>query len=133
MSAQDITLASGAQTATGQSDKRQLKTATMGLVSVNVTAATGTTPKIDYWLEASFDGGTTWVEVFHDGAFASTGTATDITITPNKRNINATANRSTAGKDMALYRHMPAGWYRLAWVISGTTPSFTFTATLSVK
>jgi len=133
MSAENIELVSGAQTATGQSDKRQVKTATMATVAVHVTAVTGTTPVINYWLQHSPDGGTTWFDVPYDHQLTTNAAGADLTANTNKRNINGTANRTTTGDDAAVYKHIPAGHYRLAWVISGTTPSFTFVATLSVK
>lgn len=133
MSAENVELVSGAQTATGQSPKRQIKTATMGVVSINTTVVTGTTPVFNAWLEYSPDNGTTWLEVPYDQQLTTTGTAADTTANTNKRNINGTANRTTTGKDTAKYNHLAAGHYRLAWIITGTTPSFTFAATLAVK
>jgi len=133
MSAENIALVSGAQTATGQSSARQVKTATMGAVTINTTAVSGTTPVFNGWLEHSPDDGTTWMEVPYDQQLTTTGTAADVAANTNRRNINGTGNRTTTGKDTAVYKHLAAGHYRLAWIITGTTPSFTFTSTLSVK
>jgi len=132
MSAENIELVSGAQTATGQSAKRQVKTATMGVVSTHVTAISGGAPLFNHWLQHSPDGGTTWFDVPYDQQLTTNAAAGDLTANVNKRNINGTANRTTTGDDEATYKHLPAGHYRLAWTFTGGT-SITFTSTLSVK
>ncbi len=127
-----ILLDTASQTATGQSAKRQIKTATMGVVMVDLTIASAA-DAIDYWLQASDDNGTTWYDVPYDQQLTLAAAAADLTANTNKRNINGTSSRTGVGKDMAVYKHLPAAHYRLAWVISGTSPDFTFKATLAVK
>lgn len=72
---------------------------------INVTAASGTTPNLVVKLQDSPDGGTTWYDV-------SSATAMTAVSTQAFR-INLSA---TPASDLL----------RIAWVITGTTPSFTF-------
>lgn len=69
--------------------------------TVNVTAASGTTPKLDLVLQESPDGGTTWNDVWHVERITTTGVYQIPTIPVQGRR-------------------------RWAWTIAGTTPSFTF-------
>ena len=70
---------------------------------LNTTTATGTTPTLDTIIEDSLDGGATWNTI---------GTFTQQTIAA-RQVINITVPFATL--------------LRVAWVIAGTTPSFTFT------
>lgn len=104
-------LTSAARTATGQSAAqivgRQPETIA---VFLNVTAVSGTTPSMTVSLECSVDGGTTWFTV-------KSGTAI------------------TAVGKQVLVAQLSDGVtpvYRLNYALSGTTPSFTFTATANV-
>ena len=74
-------------------------------VAVNVTAASGTTPTLDITVEWSNDGAI-WFKGDPADAF------TQLTI------VSARVRRFVGKAQVA----------RLAWVIAGTTPSFTFTA-----
>lgn len=75
-------------------------------VLANVTAVSGTTPSMTLSLQWSHDGGTTWADADPvDGFTAITATGPKV-------------------KDFAV----KAPHVRLAWAITGTTPSFTFDA-----
>ena len=97
---------SAARTTSGNSGAIPCPKAFNLAVGVNVTAATGTTPSLALSVEWSHDG-VTFLTI--DGA-ADTFTA--ITTT------------GTALKVFAV----KAPFWRLSWAITGTTPSFTFTA-----
>ncbi len=99
----DVTLhPSAARTATGNGsvveETGERRTLSLSLV---VTAASGTSPTLDVTVQTSADG-STW---YSAGSFAQ------LTATGSER------------KTFALDRYV-----RLRWVIGGTTPSFTFSA-----
>ncbi len=119
---------SAAETSTGQSQAFQIPTFSQMLVGVDITAASGTTPALDIYLQGSDDGGTTWYDIPYDLALTTNAAAADLTATAQKRNINGTAAVAAAGKHVAIYKEIPTDTVRLRWVISGTTPSFTFSA-----
>lgn len=105
--ATDNFAAAAARTATGQGPAIALHPADEHLfVMVNVTAVSGTTPSATFALEWSNDG-TTW---------ATPGTADALAAITSPTHKVLTAQ--------AKGRHA-----RLVWTISGTTPSFTFSAT----
>jgi hypothetical protein len=99
-----VVVASAARTTTGNSGALSANGSAMCL-GVNVSAASGTTPSMTLTVEWSFDGVN-----FGPGETAVSFAA----ITANK----ATTQRIPA----------QAPFYRLVWTITGTTPSFTFSA-----
>ena len=101
---------SGAETVTGQSVANNLEENEVIALFVNVTAASGGTPTLDVKVQDSPDG-ITWYDV------PSLATAQFVT-------TGSEAVRITVGTKLAEK-------VRLDWTISGTGPSFTFTADLS--
>jgi hypothetical protein len=100
-------VASAARTTTGTSGTLAVPEAGSQLsLLLNVTAASGTTPSMTVSVQWSDDGGTTWADADTADAFQA--------ITAAKVTVKAFQVR--------------APMYRLAWAITGTTPSFTFTA-----
>jgi hypothetical protein len=96
------------------------------LVQLNVTAASGTTPTLDVYLQTSVDG-TNWHDVGH---FAQV-TAAGIRFLRLVLGGAIPAVVEEAQKDASLaagtVEHGPAGkQLRVKYVIAGTTPSFTF-------
>ena len=107
-------IASGARTANGNNlADSSYGPVTAFVLYVNVTAVSGTTPTLVVKLQDSPDGGVTWYDV--TGAATGTLNATGTTSV----RFNATA---TPMSDQ----------FRVAWVIGGTTPSFTFKVDLWV-
>lgn len=88
------------------------------MVWINVTAVSGTTPSATFRLQWSPDGGTTWVDWdttnLQTTAITAAGTAT-LRVGPG---LPVTANTSKNDTVPALVR--------VAYTITGTTPSFTF-------
>jgi len=70
-------------------------------ILINITAVSGTTPTLDFFLEDGVDG-TIWYP---------------LATTPQQTAVNALAIRNA---------NAVASRMRLRWVIGGTTPSFTF-------
>lgn len=96
-------LPSAARTANGSATVAADVFATSHMdVTLTITAASGTTPVLSVILEKSGDGGTTWATV---DTF------------PNQ-STTATVTRPVYGGGWSLMR--------VRWVITGTTPSFTF-------
>jgi hypothetical protein len=102
-------LASSARTASGNQGSTFLpvRRADVLNVLVNVTAVSGTTPSLTLSLQWSNDG-TTWADADAADAFTAI----------------------TAAGVKAKQFPVKAQYARLAWAITGTTPSFTFSADL---
>jgi hypothetical protein len=99
-------IASAARTTTGNGNTFSTYSPIAGMVLyINVSAASGTTPSLTVKLQDSPDGGTTWYDVASATAMTTTGT--------QAFRINLA---NTPASDLL----------RIAWTISGTTPSFTF-------
>src|SRR5262245_28920206 len=102
--------ASAARTTTGQSAALPAGYSEKISMIVDVTAVTGTTPSCTFSLEWSHDG-STW--------FLADPADTFVALT-------------AAGKRTKSF-DTKADFVRLVWTISGTTPSFTFSARLFQK
>lgn len=101
--------ASAPQTVNGQSGGIPVPVGSSSVaVQVNVTAASGTTPSMTLTVQWSNDG-TTWGSA--DG-------------TPD------TMTAITAATVVSKSFPVRGGFMRLSWAITGTTPSFTFAATV---
>lgn len=99
-------VASAARTTTGNSG---LITDVLGGAmsgTLNVTAVSGTTPTLDLVLQESPDNGTTWIDVYHFERVTAAGVYPMPSLPINGRR-------------------------RWAWTITGTTPSFTFSISVS--
>lgn len=104
-----VVVASAARTTTGQSASIGLTDAGGHLnLLANVTAAAGTSPSLTLSVQWSADG-TTWYS-----ADASSADA-----------FSAVTAAGAVVKQFAI----KAPFYRVAWLVSGTTPSFTFSVT----
>ncbi len=104
-----ITLAaSAARTADGESTSFDVGRFTEGLLHIDVTAASGSTPTLDFDVEA--------------------GPADDALGFIHTEPAQITAVGKTLVKLVNLGK-----WFRLSWDIGGTTPSFTFEAKLVLK
>lgn len=102
--------ASGAQTASGNSAGIDTSAFREGLVTLNCTAASGTTPTCTVKIQASDDGGTTWYDL-----------------------PNATFTQITAAAKQAIQIQTFGDMIRAAWTIGGTSPSFTFAVNAVMK
>lgn len=98
---QAVLLASAARTTTGQGSAVAVNGRGQ-VAKLDVTAASGTTPNLTVTIESSRDGATGWTT--HSTFAAKTGT----------------------GSQVIDYKKRPQEFVRAAWVITGTTPSFTF-------
>lgn len=77
--------------------------------TVDVSAASGTTPTLDIQFQESEDGSTDWVDMYDADRFTTTGSYKTV-------------------------RHaIHSRYYRYRYVIGGTTPSFTFTIKTTLK
>ncbi len=119
-------LASAAQTATGQGGAIPAAGIRELVVMVDLTAVSGTNPRLSLYLQSTRDGGTTWFDLPHDGAIVlSSGATEGISEPRGKRNILSDASATL--KATAQYEGAFGNSIRVAWVISGTgSPTFTF-------
>lgn len=101
-----------------------LPTTTMLALLVNVLAGSGTIAGLDMWLEASPDGLAGPFECVADQVLKSSAAAAANTVTTNVRDVIDAKTTTTAEKFQATYKHLPDAKYRVAWALSGTTPSF---------
>lgn len=92
---------SGARTASGNSGTISVPTGGALSGNIVVSAVSGTTPTLDLTLEESLDGGVTWQTAWSAPRFTATG------------------NQPIPSMELT-------GQRRWTWVITGTTPSFTF-------
>lgn len=109
--------ASSAKTATGTGTVQTNCNAAGVILFVNVTAVSGTTPTLTVKVQHSFDG-TTFADV--PGAVTASITGSGLTVLTLFPGVTVAAN--------AAVSYPLARFWRLAWTIGGTTPSFTFAA-----
>lgn len=125
-------VASSAFTASGVSASLSVPTANHLFVGVDITASSGT-PVLDLWLQGSDDGGTTWYDVPFDLALQTSTTATENTTRTNDRSIIDNRTSTSAAQFLGIYKSLAADKIRLKWIISGSSPSFTFSASVVAK
>jgi len=125
--------ASVQQNASGNSGQFSIPTMVQAILGVDVTAGSGTISDFDVWLEGSDDGGTTWYELPCDLVMKSSGTGTANTVAANQRNVVDSKTSTTAEKFVGIYKALPADVVRLRWILTGTTPTMTFSASLVGK
>jgi hypothetical protein len=101
-----LIVASAAKTTTGDSGTLDAPSENTTVIAIDCTAVSGTTPNCTFSLQWSMDGGTT----FHVGDTADAFTA----LTAAAKVVKSFATKGNA--------------YKLVWTITGTTPSFTFSA-----
>lgn len=114
---------SSARTASGTGVTATNYNGTGCLIFLNVTAASGTTPTLVFKVQISPDNGTTWFDMDATNAASASLTAAGTSIIRVYPGIVGVA----AGQ---CNNPLPRIW-RLAWTIGGTTPSFTFTTSVS--
>lgn len=96
---------------------------TQAVLQLSVTAASGTSPTLDLYLQKRLPDGATYTDLAHFTQATTTGNWYVSMVTG--------ANAAAAAQDAALAAASVAsidfqGAWRLKWVIGGTSPSFTF-------
>jgi hypothetical protein len=110
-----VTLVSGSVvTATGQTSTVDISGYEDLAVLVSVASVSGTTPSLTPYLQISPDGGTTWFGT-------ASGPAGGSAMTANGQQYIGVSGNYLGGRA------------RLAYTVSGTTPSFTLTAWLMAR
>ena len=128
-----VLLASGARTANGDSGALiGYGNFRSGIIQLDVTAQAGTTPTLDVYIDTTTDG-TNWINIAH---FAQFGAAT------GRKAIQLSENTAGGTADFDATADLAAGTIRqgpwgstisIRWVITGTTPSYTFSVTGTFK
>jgi hypothetical protein len=126
-------LASGTFTASGNSAPFQVPTASQLVVGVTITAVSGTSPLLDAWIQVSTDKGTTWYDMPADLVLLTDTTTASSTPVARRDIVDASDGTSTKRIYLGVYKDLAADRFRLKWIISGTTPSFTFSASVVAK
>lgn len=104
--AQDLVLVSAARTTSGDSANLTYPKDRDIRIDINVSARSGTSPTLDIVVQHSPDGGTTWITLATFTQITASGTASQHVRAPH------------------------SGLLRVDYTIGGTSPSFTFTATV---
>lgn len=123
--------ASGAVTSDGQGSSKKIDTISMGMVEVDISAASGTIV-LDIYLEGSSDGNN-WYELPADQVLKKSGVAAAVSVTTNVRDIVDNKTTTAAEKFVAIYGRLPAGYVRISHTLSGSTPSVTYSSAIVGK
>lgn len=116
--------ASGAQTGAAQGTATQIGNWRQLSVIVKVTAGSGTVNPFRVWVEATWDDGTTWIELPCEMALKTGATAPGTAAAAARDIVNETAV-VTSATYIGLCRTLSTK-VRAAWNIAGSTPSETF-------
>lgn len=117
-------LASAAQIATGNGGGIAVGNLKELTVYVDLTAISGTAPLLDVWLQSSSDGGTNWYDMLYEaGSMDAAANAVPGSSSTWSRDV--LSGVSATSRATAIYKSF-GDLVRVRWVISGTTPSFTF-------
>jgi hypothetical protein len=127
----ELLAAGSVLTATGQGTSKAVPTITMAALAVNLIAFSGSGATFTAWLEGLIVG-TSWCQIPYDWRIKSSAAATDIT-SGTAGNRNAVNVETATSIWLAVYKHLPFDYVRLAYVISGTSPNVTLGAWLKVK
>lgn len=130
---QQSLVTSAAQTASGDSGLIEIGTLDFEKITIviPVTAASGTTPTLDIYIQQSLDGGTTFTDMAHlPQVTAAVTNPYHVSLAHGGGSVisagvgDATIAANTIGGGII------SRFIKVKWVIGGTTPSFTFAATL---
>ena len=122
--AKQVIATTGARTASGTSANFDLHGVRALIIICHITAVSGTTPTITFLFDISDDGGTTWYQA---AGGSSQNTVSDAAILAGLGVVNPPASGFIT---TSAYSGPMGDTGRLRWGITGTTPSFTFRATL---
>lgn len=126
--ARDITLlASAARTSTGSGDTIPgIDNYTSADILTDVTAASGTSPTLDIYIQKLLSDNSTWQDVIHFAQITSTGKQIASIVASG----NSVAAVQTAALTVNSIKTTLLGkTWRVHYVIGGTNPSFTFAVT----
>ena len=123
----------GAVTGGGPAGEVPIPVHSMAVVTIDITAVSGTSPTADFWLQGYDRFAKQWFDVPYDQQLTSNAAAADLAANTNRRNINGTSAATGVSKHVAVYKHLPFEKVRLQWALGGTTPNFTFSSAISGK
>lgn len=103
---------------------------TMASVLIHLASSSGTTNFLSMWLQISHQQSANgdWFDFPYDLKLVSAAAKADLTADENKRNILDDVEDVTDQYTLALFKHLPAAYARLAWATSGSGLSYTFGA-----
>jgi hypothetical protein len=125
-------IASTAIVANGNTNAFALDTDSTLAIGVDITAGSGTVA-FDLWLQVSDDGGTTWYDMPADLVLKSANSASAGTVAANSRDIVDGKTTTTAEQFIGIYKSLASDRFRLKWILTGSSPSLTLSASAMSK
>jgi len=125
-------IASNTVTATGASAAFSIGLADTYTFILNVSAASGTTPTFDAVYQTSLDGGTTYVNIpwRHTQITAAGTNFLTVRLGLGIGEVGAESAVAATGGTLAKPAVVDVAHMKLAYTITATTPSFTFSLTM---
>jgi len=125
-------IASNTVTATGASAAFSIGLADAYTFILNVSAASGTTPTFDAVYQTSLDGGTTYVNIpwRHTQITAAGTNFLTVRLGLGIGEVGAESAVAATGGTLAKPAVVDVAHMKLAYTITATTPSFTFSLTM---
>jgi len=125
-------IASNTVTATGASAAFSIGLADTYTFILNVSAASGTTPTFDAVYQTSLDGGTTYVNIpwRHTQITAAGTNFLTVRLGLGIGEVGAESAVAATGGTLAKPAVVDVAHMKLAYTLTATTPSFTFSLTL---
>lgn len=103
------------------------------VLELGVSAASGTTPTLDVYVQTSLDGGTNWLDMVHFTQLTTTTTDSLFAVLSldSARHVGVVGSKTITAGNMGV--PMLAPIMRVAYTVGGTTPSFTASVKLHVN
>ena len=116
--------ASAAATSTGNTDRFQVSAFSAADILLDVTAASGTSPTLDVYIQKRLADSSTWQDIAH---FAqNTGAAGKQILSFVSSGNSVAAVQTDALTVNTVKTTLIGAEWRVRWVIAGTSPSFSF-------
>jgi len=125
-------VSSAARTSSSNSGALKLPKGKSYALSLNCSAASGTSPTLDVFVNASFDGGTTFIRQEHFAQLTAASLRNLVFGASGELPAASEAAVATGATARAVQFPLTRD-YQIEWVIGGTNPSFTFSVDLYVE
>lgn len=137
--ATDVLHASAAETVTGNSTDRDYSPYRSGVLVINVTAVSGTSPTCTFVFEGKDDNAVGGSNNYWTQSVSASITAPVTLVwyfdeqSASLPVPNIPAGQTPSSMTLTQAHPLVGGTYRLRWVIGGTSPNFTFGAAVYLK
>ncbi len=119
--------ASAAHTASGDTGSFQVETYGTADILLDVTVASGTSPTLDVYIEKLLPDGTTWQDIYHFPQATTAYGKKAVSLIGQAPDEFTVQNQAIAAS--AIVTTLFGAIWRISWVLTGTSPSFTFSIT----